>query len=69
MFPHVKIVLNKEQKQSVSLFFNNIAVGWFVAVFVTPSFTSINLLTSSIYFVSMIVALIISLSFLREEKL
>ena len=62
----MKIILNSEQSKSLSSFFNNIAVAWFVAAFVTPNvlaqFYPLNLL---LYFANMIGALLLSLLFLK----
>lgn len=61
------MLLTSGQKQSLSTFFNNIAVAWFVAIFITPTLISnVKLLTIIAYAVNMIVALYLSLFLLKE---
>lgn len=64
----MKFTLNKSQKEGLSDFFNSLAVGWFTAIFLTPTLApqKSNLLILSLYGASMVVALVISLS-LRKE--
>lgn len=66
----MKVLLNLEQKKSLSSFFNSLAVGWFLALFATPNIAeSFNPLTLVIYLVNMIGALYISLFLLKEAKI
>lgn len=65
----LNILLNSSQRKALSQFFNNIAVGWFVAAFVTPNLASqFQLLTLIGYLINMIGALYISLWFINEEE-
>lgn len=55
----MKLILNRSQKESLSDFFNSIAVAWFVALFATPAFNLGNytLLTLLVYGVTILAAL------------
>lgn len=64
----MRITLNLAQRRSLSTFFNNIAVAWFGAAFITPSIElSFNPLTIIKFLVNMIAALYLSLVFLEDE--
>ncbi len=61
--------LNSFQKEALSSFFNNIAVAWFIAAFITPVISSeIKALTTLQFIVNMMGALYISLFLLKEER-
>ncbi len=61
--------LDRSQKEALSNFFNNIAVAWFIAIFVSPSLASgFSWLTFIAYSFNMIGALYISMALLKEEK-
>lgn len=65
----MKIVFNKNQREGLSSFFNNIAVAWFVGLFVVPRLSGeFDILTVIRFIVNIIGALAISLYFLKEDK-
>lgn len=65
----MNINLNTKQRESLSSFFNNIAVAWFVALFVVPKISrEFDVLTVIRFIANIIGTLTISLYFLRKEK-
>lgn len=65
----MKVILNFSQKKSLSSFFNNIAVGWFIAGIVAPSLTlEFDLLTLTKVIANILLNLYLSLILLREER-
>lgn len=63
------VQLNLDQKKSLSGFFNNIAVAWFGATFISPALKSeIAVLTFLSYFANIIISLYISLYLLRKKR-
>lgn len=64
----MSFVFNPAQRESLSSFFNNIAVAWFVGLFVVPKLTpDFDALTVLRFLGNMAGALILSLLFLRED--
>lgn len=62
------ILLNQDQKKSLSSFFNNVAVAWFVVTFITPAIKpEIGLLTFLVYIVNIIGNIYLSLYLLGKE--
>ena len=62
------ILLNLDQKKSLSTFFNNVAVAWFVITFITPAIKpEIGLLTYLVYIVNILSNIYFSLYLLRKE--
>ncbi|MBI2033088.1 MAG: hypothetical protein HYT10_01335 [Candidatus Levybacteria bacterium] len=63
----MKLSWNKKQKEAMSDFFRNVAVGWLTAAFTLPYvLTPYDFLTQIKYLVSMGFALYISLHFLED---
>lgn len=63
----MNILLNLSQKKALSNFFSNVAVAWFVALFITPSIRDIDPLTVLRFIANMVFALYLSLFLLKEN--
>ena len=60
--------LNLEQRKSLSLFFNNVAVGWFISGIIAPSLIrEFDPLTPLKVIVNILSALYLSLVLVKEE--
>jgi hypothetical protein len=65
----MRVKLNRKQIESISGFFMNISVAWFVGVFVVPKLTSdFTSLTFLKYLVNMVGTFLIGIFLLKEDK-
>ncbi|MBI3289876.1 hypothetical protein HYZ78_00595 [Candidatus Microgenomates bacterium] len=63
-----KVFLTFEQKKATSLFFNNVAAGWFISGIIVPSITNeFSPLITLKVLANITVAMYLSLTILKEE--